>query len=46
MGSKTKKLHAVRKEKRKPNKENRKADVKRVQKNREILNELTAAEQS
>lgn len=44
MGSKTKKVKAVRKRHHKPNKTNRKADLKRTQKNREILVELAAQE--
>lgn len=44
MGSKTKKLKVVRKRHHKPNKANRKIDLKRTQKNREILGELAAQE--
>ncbi|MFZ7111436.1 MAG: hypothetical protein ACOWYE_07110 [Desulfatiglandales bacterium] len=42
MASKTRKLRAIRKNHRKPNKANLKADLKRTQKNREILTELAA----
>lgn len=42
MGSKTRKLRAIRKRKGKPNTVNRKTDEKRIQKNREILAELSA----
>ncbi len=42
MGSKTRKLKAIRKRHHKPNKDNRKADLKRTQKNRDILSELSA----
>lgn len=40
MTSKSKKTKAIRKWKDKPNKANQKADLKRVQKNAEILREL------
>ncbi|MBW1722663.1 MAG: hypothetical protein JRH13_12370 [Deltaproteobacteria bacterium] len=42
MASKTKKVRAIRKGKKRPNKANRKADMKRIQRNREILAELAA----
>jgi hypothetical protein len=41
MASKTKKAKAIRKWKDKPNKANLKADTKRIEKNREILKELS-----
>ena len=40
MGSKTKKVKCIRDRKKRPNKSNQKADMKRVQRNREILKEL------
>ena len=46
MGSKTTKLKVIRKRHHKPNKDNRKADHKRTQKNREILSELAAQDES
>jgi len=42
MASNTQKKKKVEKNKAKPNKANRKADVKRTQKNREILKQLAA----
>jgi len=41
MSSKAKKTKAIRKWKTKPNKANQKADLKRIQKNAEILRELS-----
>ena len=40
MTSKAKKTKARRKRKERPNKANRKADIKRIQRNQEILKEL------
>jgi hypothetical protein len=42
MGSKTKKLKLIRARKRRPNRKNLKADEKRIQKNTEILRELSS----
>ena len=42
MASNTQKRKKIMKNKAKPNKANRRADVKRTQKNREILKELAA----
>ena len=44
MASKTRKLRAIRKNHRKPNKANLKTDLKRIQKNRNILAELAGDE--
>ena len=45
MASKTKKVNRIRKSKmKKPNKTNLKADMKRIQKNTEILRELASAD--
>ena len=44
MASKTKKAKRIRKSKTKPNKANLKADIKRIQKNTEILRELASAD--
>lgn len=46
MASKTKKARLIRKWKDKPNKSNQKTDEKRLQKNREILKELAAADRA
>lgn len=40
MASKTKKTKTIRNWKKRPNKKNRKRDLKRIQKNREILRKL------
>ena len=40
MASKTKKVKRIRDRKKRPNKSNQKADMKRVQRNREILRDL------
>ncbi len=42
MASMGKKTKIIRERKRKPNKSNRKADMKRIQRNAEILKELAA----
>ena len=44
MASKTKKLRAMKNWKDKPNKANQKADMKRIEKNREVLKDLAANE--
>jgi hypothetical protein len=44
MPSPTKKLRVIRKRKDAPSKANRKADEKRVQKNREVLRELSSGD--
>lgn len=46
MPSATKKLDLIRKRKDKPNKANRKADEKRMNKNLEVLRKLASAENS
>lgn len=46
MASNAKKTEAIRRIKRRPNKANQKADMKRIQRNREILRELTEKETS
>ena len=46
MASKTKKARLIRKWKDKPNKANQKTDEKRLQKNREILKDLAAADRA
>ena len=46
MASKTKKARNIRKWKEKPNKANLKADAKRIEKNREILKDLAAADRA
>ena len=46
MPSASKKTEAIRKRKDKPHKTNRKTDAKRVQKNREILKDLTSGGKS
>ncbi|MBW1802794.1 MAG: hypothetical protein JRJ85_18935 [Deltaproteobacteria bacterium] len=46
MASNSKKVHRIRKSKKKPNKANLKADMKRIQKNTEILRELASADSS
>jgi len=45
MPSATKKLRVIRKRKDNPSKANRKADAKRIQKNREVLRELSSSEE-
>ena len=46
MASKSKKTKGIRKNKNKPNKANLKANLKRIEKNREILAELAAKDAS
>ncbi len=46
MPSATKKLDLIRKRKDKPNKANRKADLKRTAKNREILKQISGSDKA
>lgn len=45
MASKTKKVRRIRERKKKPNKVNLKADMKRIRRNAEILKDLAARDQ-
>ncbi|MBW2027908.1 MAG: hypothetical protein JRJ31_02385 [Deltaproteobacteria bacterium] len=46
MASKTKKVSRIRDRKKRPNKANLKADMKRIKKNAEALRELSASDQA